>query len=353
MTASFQALQRDSSVNNPQNRASSFLQKGIDTSFRCISYPFRQIQAACSKIVEKQFYFDNYTKTETELAPQRVQLLSTNNGQRIQLPTDDGDSLDVALFEGTLKKAIIFAKGILGYYEEIPESARFIEFVRQHVDKEITVLLFNPRGVNESTGRPSIEKLGADVATLYEFLIKKGYQLPDIVCYGHSMGAVNCINGIRKIQKKYGNTDIEASTNIIVDRAPHNIADLAKHAMGNAITGTIAKIVFWIAGWSTPNISNDFLKIQGNKAIIESSVDKIVPPAISLYNAVKRLHKLKNVKVVSLATYADRSTSHYIGSIDDGANLKGKTVFHHTRSFTGKEGLQVAKIFKRQLGFIN
>lgn len=268
-------------------------------------------------------------------AEMRANLFKRCNGTRILLKGKSDEHYDSAIFKGTQQKAIIICQGMGRFYEEMPYTEYLIKCIRLHLGN-ITVAFVNNPGIIESTGVQSPDNIGFSVFKLYRHLIRKeGFDPEDILCYGHSDGGLHALFGAHRIQELYP----EKRISIISDRSYIDITCVIKHFIGG-LKGSLLSSLFTLCGWSTPNVLNKFLSLQGKKLVIYSSRDPIVTKQASLRYAIEGKIS-ENVQVIKLDNSAAVLTPYPLVVHNKSLMVTEKLCTHHKRSFSTEEGEQV------------
>ena len=138
--------------------------------------------------------FDAHRRTINEgerllanLRPMREALLTTYHGNEINFEASNGDRIDGLYFKGTEPKAIIFLHGNGCFYETSgmkPLAWRNALKKEGSEDPIPHLVLFNPRGTGESSGRTQTSFVIEDFVIIFDFLIKNCKVDPSHVVIG-------------------------------------------------------------------------------------------------------------------------------------------------------------------------
>lgn len=195
----------------------------------------------------------------------------------IEMRTPDGFKLDGILHEGTHKKAVIYCPGNDEYYES---GASYLIGSLQ-TSENISVLLFNPRGVLESEGTSSPEMLQYDAYTAFEYLVSLGYQPENICIIGYSLGGAYGTLGAALAQAKYPETSLAALPIYTFATLPLEV----QHLLGNGICGKVASIFIHLFGWEM-DVATAWNSLKSkNKTLFCHVQDGIIPFEASLHQA--------------------------------------------------------------------
>ncbi|QVL56944.1 MAG: alpha/beta fold hydrolase [Simkaniaceae bacterium] len=168
--------------------------------------------------------FDAHRRTVLEedsllegLRPMKEGLIEALDGIEINFRAINGDTVNGIHFKGTEPKAIIFLHGNGCFYET--SGCKPLSW-RESLTREGTTLphliIFNPRGTGESTGRTQTNYVIEDFILMFDHLVNVCHVDPShVVIGGHSMGGYFSLFGAAAIQKRYP----EAKINFISDRS--------------------------------------------------------------------------------------------------------------------------------------
>jgi len=198
---------------------------------------------------------------------------------QIEMKTPDGLKLDGILHEGSLKKAVIYCPGNNEFYED---SAKGMIGAIEDRLGDVSVLCFNPRGVLESEGVSSPDKLPYDAYTAFEYLVHRGYQPQDICLLGHSLGGSMAVIGASYAQAKYPHV----SLGVINVHSFSSLSAEVLHLLGNEALGKIAAILIRIWGWHLDVTAAWHTLKHPAKTVICHRQDEVIPFEASLFQAV-------------------------------------------------------------------
>jgi pimeloyl-ACP methyl ester carboxylesterase len=132
------------------------------------------------------------------------------------------------------------------------------------------LVVFNYRGIGDSTGNVSCRGLKFDAETVYQF-VRDYLNVPDekIVLFGHSFGGAVATSLAKNHPVKLFNVRSFAS-----------LSTIARY-YAKLIGALILKWLNW-----TFNVVNDWKKVKGQKWIVYHKDDKIIPHPYSLFKAI-------------------------------------------------------------------
>jgi hypothetical protein len=196
------------------------------------------------------------------------------------LVTPDGIQLDGMIYKGKPAheggKAIVFFGGSMACYEGA--GMEFLEKCKTVLPEDYTILLVNPRGVGKSNGFSYPETLPLDAYTACQHLIHaQGFNPPDILIWGHSLGSAGGIIGARLTQEVHGQAPA-----VVSDRSFGDLLTEIYHLLGWIVWALAVLLNLQIDATTAWN------ELNGKKHIICHSLDGIIPLEASLYEATGR-----------------------------------------------------------------
>jgi hypothetical protein len=183
--------------------------------------------------------------------------------EQIQVKTADGETLHGAIVYSDPSNRDLSSKPCLLYFNG---NGEFYEYNLGLVDTfaqemKVNALVFNYRGVGESSGFPTTAKdLVLDGDAFYQWLVSKGLSENKILIHARSLGGL--------IGTKV--RALHPDGPICCDRAPFSWKAL-EEGRGNKEVGALMELV----GWDL-DISEDWEKIRGKKMVIYSERDEII-----------------------------------------------------------------------------
>jgi hypothetical protein len=171
------------------------------------------------------------------------------------------------------QKWVIFFNGNNGGYEKALLNAQSMGR-----DLNANVLVFNYRGVAESSGYPmAAEDLVADGEACVQYLFSKGAREENILIYGYSLGGAVGTH-VAALHKKIA---------LVNERSFASLAQLASHLVNNRWVLRL----FQALNWELNSVSA-YKKVEGAKLIVYHKKDYIIPYSeASLYKVLK--HSIK------------------------------------------------------------
>jgi len=152
------------------------------------------------------------------------------------------------------------------------------------VDPNISVFLFNYRGVGRSTGSPYTDKLPLDVYSAYDYLISEHDFLPqDVVLFGCSMGGATGAIGASWIQEKYGDVEISAVADSTFSDLSTEVSALASYFVGPSLARPAALATQGLG--LDLRVAEAWDRLRGYKAALHNRRDPVVPHEASLTRA--------------------------------------------------------------------
>ncbi len=245
----------------------------------------------------------------------RNEMQTKHGGERIQFHSPDGSVLDGMFIPSKsnddlyCQRAFVFVPGMNSYYEHVFFDY-FTTLLRTKLG-DVNFLALNHPGVMVSEGDLSCDGMALSVFSGCSYLIEKKHIDPsNIVIYGQSLGGVAATRGAKLLQNEYSDSKL----NLIHERSFVSFPEVVEKFCGSGLIG--AKLRSYLedddSTWSTKDSPEDFETIKGNKLIIYSKFDSVVPFEFSFY---KKLHEQKpnlpNVKVLSLPGERLREQEHY------------------------------------------
>lgn len=240
----------------------------------------------------------NYKNTienfENLLLQQEELLFQKFPGEKVTLTAPDDATIDAAFFPGEIKdKVIIYTCGNGGLWQYLKHD------LKRLIPLGVSILMINPREVGHGEGEMSSEGFALDVYTAFEYLIHEMNIDPNkILLVGHSMGGGYGALGAALIQKKYPDkmmmmisersyVDLATESGAIVITLGHRV--VGKGCMRELlcrIGGSLAPVGITLLGMQIDE-RKAFLSLKGEKGIIFSSEDQIIPFPSSLYHALE------------------------------------------------------------------
>jgi hypothetical protein len=212
----------------------------------------------------------------------RERLLGISGCKRVQITTPDDCVLDGVLYipEDADRDKILFEmNGNADFYEYSVEK----QMARAR-NLKVPLLVFNPRGVGESTGSPSSRGFALDVYSAYHFAIEDlGIRPRNIISNGRSLGAARVCLGAALVQEEYPNEPLSVGNNLSFKDLDCEI----RHLLGNGRLAALAcKIVRW-SGWVMDS-KRALETLQGRKLIVYApeGEDTIIPHAASMKQGI-------------------------------------------------------------------
>ncbi len=251
----------------------------------------------------------------TEWIFKRNEIKSKHGGERVKFHSPDGSVLDGMFIpsksnEGLFsERAFVFVPGMNSYYEHVFFDY-FITLLRKKLG-DVNFLALNHPGVMVSEGELSCDGMALSVFSGCSYLIEKKHLDPSIiVIYGQSLGGVAATRGGKLLQNEYPDSEL----NLIHERSFVSFPEVVEKFCGSGFIGGQLRSYLEDeeSTWSTTDSPEDFEILKGNKLIIYSKFDCVVPFDFSFY---KKLHEqkpnLSNVKVLSLPGEMLREQEHY------------------------------------------
>lgn len=200
------------------------------------------------------------------------------NGQSITFQTPDGATIYGAFFPGKKypKKALIF----IGGNAEQWEGGRWLDLFQA---LGISILTMNPRGVGKSTGPRTNYSL--DAYSACEWLLKKGFDLDDIVFCGFSMGGAITALGAAEIQKKYPHKKVKAININSFSSLQEEIYEISKRM--NWIMSPLFKYGSRFLGIEL-QAESAWNALKGEKWVFYNQTDPVVLYGAQLANAIRK-----------------------------------------------------------------
>jgi Chlamydia CHLPS protein (DUF818) len=247
-----------------------------------------------------------------ELARDGKDLVQTYDGKRNTLITPDGVKLDSVFFSGSKnpEKVVIYCGGNRCFMEQ---QWWMVEKITKKLG--YSLLLFNPRGVGNSTGSPSDEGFALDTYTAAEYLAKCGHDYNDMIFYGHSLGGYRAVSGAALIQEMHPDKEIK----VVNDRSFSSIPDIARHVSvtdifrmifgkpkkttSKKVNSTIFPRIMQFFGWNY-NTLDYWKKIKGeNKIVIFDPRDEIIPYEAQLIMGLSKASQYDYLSISLRETY--------------------------------------------------
>ncbi|WP_068466305.1 alpha/beta hydrolase [Candidatus Protochlamydia phocaeensis] len=279
----------------------------------------------CSKIL-----FPSSDGVEWE--EKRIKLQEEFQAQRVSLESPDGSQLDGMLFPSTskdaqlAKKAILFAPGADGFYED-NFSYYLVKLIKRHVGN-INILIVN-YPVMASKGELNLESMKLTIFSGCSFLINERDIKPDdLIVYGQSLGGVASIKGTLFFQQTYP----DAMINVINERSFADFPSVVQHT-GGRVLGFLGRKLFESNNWQTPHIEEEFNSLRGQKFVIYSKYDGVVGKSNTLYKRLKskKAFLTTDVKVLFM----------------EGSKVQAS---EHMRQFSAKEEIAIGLEMRNMLG---
>lgn len=197
------------------------------------------------------------------------------------LITPDGARLDGMYYippEARTDKLLIHLNGNFEFYEYSLESK-----IRLAKQLGIPLLVFNSRGVGNSTGTPTPEGLALDVYTAYKFANDRlGVSPSNVLTYGWSLGGAYGNLGAALVQEEFEKEKVH----VVNDRSFSSLDAEVCHLFGN---GRIARLCCAILRWTGWEMDSKAAmdKLKGNKLVIHAPEgdDCVIPHAASMRKA--------------------------------------------------------------------
>jgi hypothetical protein len=298
------------SIKKPFKRSYFETLSGLSNSFSNFS---NQISNQVSSII----LYPNFDSPKWE--KKRKEIQEKLGAENIQVPSSDGFLLDGMLFppysknDLLSKKALVFAPGADGYYED-NFSFYFVSLIKQKLG-DINVIILNYPSVMKSKGNLNPDSMASTVVTSCKYLIEeKGISPDDIIIYGQSLGGVAAVRGARNVQRKYPQAHIK----LISERSFLNLPDVVHGYFKGGNIGKCMQSMTTFASWTTTDVLECWQELKGAKLIIYSEFDGVVLKTHSLYQAVKYGDSQDTPKVLMM----------------EGSEISPK---EHWRTFTEKE----------------
>lgn len=251
---------------------------------------------------------------------------ATTEFQQVQLWTHDGAMLDGAVMlqkgdkndfengEAEGQKWVIQVNGNLQHYES---GLSYMENICHEMNAN--VLVFNYRGVGESTGHPTkIDDLVIDTATCVQFLLDHGVDENDIIIYGYSIGG-----GVAT-----KTAALFDGVNLINRNSYSSIGAVGKTLFPIPLVKSVVVKAIKLAEYDL-DAAESWDKVTGEKLIVCHFQDKVIPKSSSLYEAIKEQSqdkaefKAKHIKIkTNMIGY-----SNYPVVYKDRADMKEKIKF--------------------------
>ncbi len=200
-------------------------------------------------------------------------MLQDAGGERVKLFSGDGVHLDGMFFQGEIRdKVIIFAGGNGEIYEL---NAERIDFFRQ---TGYSVLVFNPRGVGESSGIPSEKGLVEDVCSLYHYLIEeRGIEPSSILFYGRSLGSGYGALALAEMQKRYPDQPLH----FFSERSFGDLPSVINALVGKGTIGRALSSLALYCGWQL-DAKEALNQIKGRKGVVFHALDRVIEESVQL-----------------------------------------------------------------------
>jgi len=213
------------------------------------------------------------------LADLRQDLIHNQGGVQVQMKTPDDHLLDGVIFRGDVPKAVVLMPGTGDSYET--DGKLFLKFIRQELGN-VTVFVFNPRGVGDSQGPSAPDKLRLDAYTAIQYLVhSENFALKDVLSYEFSLGGAYGNEGALLSQEE---SDEQQSPVVFVENSFADLESVIQAHAGNGFAFKIAKKLLDHYDWGLKS-RLAWERLQGPKALIAHAQDSIIPPVASLYTA--------------------------------------------------------------------
>jgi len=198
--------------------------------------------------------------------------------------------------------------------EEESVISRFYNFFTTYFPDH-SILVFNNRGIGESSGTFDLKNLPIDTACAYHYLMDVlGYDLDSILLYTHSLGGLHATQGAGFIQKKFPNSSISA----VNDRSFGELSTFTKAFLKDTVVGEMAGGIIDKLGLNL-SAKAAWESLKGQKLVIVSKYDRTIP-----------------YEKASFCQHVDCSAVIHLEGSETGQD-------HHTRSFTQEEAKLIAR----------
>lgn len=250
-------------------------------------------------------------------------LLNECHGKKVPLIAPDGAKLDAVFFKGSThpEKVIFYGFGNGGQWEVCQGMVQRLQQLFG-----VSILMINPRGVGESVGERYPQGYALDTYTGYEYLIKKQFDLENILFHGHSMGGAYGSCGAALIQEKYP----EKAVSMINDRSYSNLLDAGKALVDVecCCCPLNAVIPCLFNAFNTQiDAQKPFESLKGKKCLIYSKNDGVI-----------HYHKASLHKGLVDAGYQNFTAIELTGELPD--TECSHCYDHHNRPFNDSEEVQ-------------
>lgn len=290
--------------------------------------------------------FDAYARTHTDqdllpiLDSVRSGILedTTTSTVELNLKASNGDVVNGIHFKGTEDKAIIWLHGNGCFYETSHPKPLHWRNSLQRKDQIPHLIVFNPRGTGQSTGRTQLSFVIEDIELMFKHLISLGVNPCSVVIGGHSMGGYFTLFGAAELQNKYP----ESTINFISDRSIWNLKSRVSIKVKAAGYSGFSESLFSSyvnEKLSSPDWSRDSLpaleSLRGRILIIYHQKDGVVLFEDSTYQGLCKAKRNREYNILELC----ENDPHQ--AVDS---------YPHNREFTDDENAIIITEIGRMLG---
>jgi len=192
------------------------------------------------------------------------------NGMLLRKPESYGDSL-------RNRKLLIRFGGNGENYESHGLNSEYIQNAHR---LGYDVLLHNYRGVGKCEGSPTQANLAKDGQSVLDFVLNQGYKSKDVLVHGFSLGGAVATKALASKPEEYKNIKF------ICDRSFSSIKPVIKNFSIWSIFKNILLFLLNICNWNI-DVREDWKKIKGQKLLIFSYADEVIPLKGSLTYAMQ------------------------------------------------------------------
>ncbi|WP_068469626.1 hypothetical protein [Candidatus Protochlamydia phocaeensis] len=215
----------------------------------------------------------------------RKKLITQFQAERVRLTSPDGSVLDGMFFpsdsqnEELAEKALLFAPGANGYYED-GFSSYLVSLIKNKLGP-INILIVN-YPVLAGRGDVNMESMKLTVYTACCFLTEEKGILPHhMIVYGQSLGGIAATRGAKLFQDQISGSGLH----LITERSFLDLPTVSKGFLGG-VSGSFAKMILEYDQWKVNDVEEAFKSLKGHKLIVYSEYDGVV---LSMYSMAKKL----------------------------------------------------------------